>query len=82
MRVLKQTVCLGNNISVKRPATGTQSVLIRSDLLSHMRDSIPEAARLPMFKVQARSTLPIHTIQLYKMKNPGVFSSGVLLGMS
>jgi hypothetical protein len=41
MCVLKQTVCLGNNISVKRPATGTQSVLIRSDFFMYKNISHP-----------------------------------------
>ena len=81
MRVLKNTV-ITTMLPRLTADMSVQYALIRSDLLSHMRDSIPEAARLPMFKVQARSTLPTHTIQLYKMKNPGVFSSGVLLGMS
>ena len=41
MCVLKQIVCLGNNISVKRPATGTQSVLIRSDFFMYKNISHP-----------------------------------------
>jgi len=72
MRVLKHSTWM-NPLALQ-----PENALIQTNFSSRTRDSILVAARLPMFKVQARSSLPIHTIQLYKMKTPGCLVLGSL----
>ena len=71
MRVLKHSSWM--NPLALRP----ENALIRCDFSLHKRSFIPQAARLSVFfNVLRRDLVSL----LHKMKNPGVFSSRVLLG--